>query len=124
LARLERAGATLVAADLPGVGELSLQAFAVVAFFEAPVDLAAYLDENDTGVTLEELVAMIASPDVLALFQLAGSVTARLATGAVVLQSDCRSQRACSAVSAVGSSPISSSISRRHSRDSHGLSTP
>jgi indoleacetamide hydrolase len=75
LARLERASATLVAADLPGVGELSLQAFAVVAFFEAPVDLAAYLDENDTGVTLEELVAMIASPDVVALFQLAGSVT-------------------------------------------------
>ena len=55
LARLERGGATLVAADLPGVGELSLQAFAVVAFFEAPVDLAAYLGENDTGVTLEEL---------------------------------------------------------------------
>jgi len=75
LARLERAGATLVAADLPGAGELSLQAFAVVAFFEAPRDLATFLDEQGTGVTLEQLVAMIASPDVLALFQLAGSVT-------------------------------------------------
>jgi indoleacetamide hydrolase len=75
LARLEHAGATLVTADLPGVGELSLQAFAVVVFFEAPGDLAAYLDEHDTGVTLDQLVAMIASPDVLALFQLAGSVT-------------------------------------------------
>jgi mandelamide amidase len=75
LARLEHAGATLVAADLPGVGELSLQASTVVAFFEAPVDLATYLEEHNTGVTLEQLVAMIASPDVLALFQLAGSVT-------------------------------------------------
>ena len=71
LARLERAGATLVAADVPGVGELSLQASTVVAFFEAPRDLASYLNEHGTGVTLEELAAMIASPDVLALFQLA-----------------------------------------------------
>jgi indoleacetamide hydrolase len=71
LASLERAGATLVAADLPGVGELSLQASTVVAFFEAPRDLASYLNEHGSGVTLEELVAMIASPDVLALFQLA-----------------------------------------------------
>ena len=75
LARLEHAGATVVAADLPGVGELSLQAFAAVTFFEAPGDLAAFLDEQQTGVTLQELVSMIASPDVVALFQLAGSVT-------------------------------------------------
>ena len=71
LARLECAGATLVAADLPGVGDLSLQASTVVAFFEAPRDLAAYLNDFNTGVTVEELVFMIASPDVLALFQLA-----------------------------------------------------
>jgi mandelamide amidase len=75
LTRLEGAGATLVAADLPGVGELSIQASTVVAFFEAPRDLATFLDEQGTGVTLEQLVAMIASPDVLALFQLAGSIT-------------------------------------------------
>ena len=71
LTRLEHAGATLVAADLPGVGDLSLQASTVVAFFEAPRDLAAFLDEQGTGVTLEQLAAMIASPDVFALFQLA-----------------------------------------------------
>jgi len=75
LDRLEHAGATLVVADLPGAGELSIQASTVVAFFEAPRDLAAFLNEQNTGVTLQQLIAMIASPDVLALFQLAGSVT-------------------------------------------------
>jgi indoleacetamide hydrolase len=77
LARLEHAGATLVAADLPGAGELSVQASTVIIIFEAPVVLAAYLDEHDTGVTLEQLVAMIASPDVRALFEifLSGVVT-------------------------------------------------
>ena len=40
------------------------------------------------------------------------------------LQSNYQSQRVCSAVSDDGSSPISSSISRRHSRESQGRSTP
>src|SRR5438132_889291 len=49
---------------------------------------------------------------------------ARLATGAFALQSNCRSQRVCSAVSSEGSSPISSSISRRQSRESQGRRNP
>lgn len=73
LERLGRAGATLVAADVPAAGELSLQAFEVLSFFEAPIELATYLAEQDTGVTLDELVAGIASPDVAALFAIAAS---------------------------------------------------
>ena len=42
----------------------------------------------------------------------------------VPLQNDCRFYGACSGVSADASSPISSSISRRHSRDSQGRNTP
>lgn len=71
--RLERAGATLVPADIPQAGEPSLQAFQAISFFEAPRELGAYLAEQDTGVMLEELVGMIASPDVAGLFELAAS---------------------------------------------------
>lgn len=71
LRRLERAGATLVPADIPGAGEKSLQAFQVLSFFEAPIELARFLDENDVGVNLEGLIGMIASPAVAALFDTA-----------------------------------------------------
>ncbi len=73
LRRLERAGATLVPADIPQAGEPSLQAFQAISFFEAPRELGAYLAEQGTGVTLEDLVGMIASPDVAGLFELAAS---------------------------------------------------
>jgi len=55
LRRLERAGATLVEADIPGVGPDSLAAFQVIQFFEPLVDLAAFLEDNEIGLTLEEL---------------------------------------------------------------------
>jgi indoleacetamide hydrolase len=73
LAELEQGGATLVAAELSGTGELSLLAAAVVSFFEAPGEIAAYLETHNTGVTLPVLAASIASPDVAALFALAAS---------------------------------------------------
>lgn len=69
--RLERAGATLVPADIPGAGESSLNAFLVLPFFEAPMELTRFLDENDIGITFEELVGMIASPAVAALVEAA-----------------------------------------------------
>lgn len=68
LRRLERAGAKLVEADIPGVGADSLQAYQAIVFFEAPVQLAGFLAEIDIGVTLEDLVGMIASPSVAGLF--------------------------------------------------------
>lgn len=70
LRRLDRAGATLVEADIPGAGvDDSLAAWFAIVFFEAPLDLAAFLAENDTGVTLKELIGGIASPTVAAIFQ-------------------------------------------------------
>lgn len=73
LRRLERAGATLVPADIPQAGEPSLQAFQAISFFETSGELEAFLAEQGTGVTLEDLVEMIASPDVAGLFELAAS---------------------------------------------------
>ncbi len=73
LRRLERAGATLVPADVPQAGRPSLQAFQAISFFEPSLGLGAYLAEQGTGLTLEELLEMIASPDVAALFELAAS---------------------------------------------------
>lgn len=70
LRRLDRAGATLVEADIPGAGvDDSLAAWLAIVFFEAPLDLGAFLDENDTGVTLPELIGGIDSPPVAATFR-------------------------------------------------------
>lgn len=70
LRRLERAGATLVEADIPGASvDDSLMAWFAIVFFEAPRDLGAFLAEHDTGVTLEELLMDIASPTVGAIFE-------------------------------------------------------
>lgn len=73
LRRLERAGATLVPADIPGAGGpavdgSSIDAFGAIFFFEIPRALTGFLEEHDTGVSFDELVEMIASPDVAAQF--------------------------------------------------------
>jgi mandelamide amidase len=69
LRRLERAGATLVEADIPGVGPDSLSAFSAITAFETPVELTAFLEDNDIGVTLEQLVGSIATPSLAAALQ-------------------------------------------------------
>lgn len=74
LRRLERAGATLVPADIPDVGPAEVggstfDAFGAVFFFEVLRALPEFLEEYDTGVSFDELVAMIASPDVAAEFE-------------------------------------------------------
>lgn len=64
LRRLERAGATLVPADIPGVGDQTIQAFQVIVFFEPFIALPRFLAENEIDVTTEELLDMVASPGV------------------------------------------------------------
>ncbi|MDT8449552.1 MAG: amidase family protein [Wenzhouxiangellaceae bacterium] len=72
LRRLDRAGVTLVEAEMPGLGMDSLLAYQAVTFFETAIELTAFLQENDTGLSsVEELVSMLASPSVIVLFEIA-----------------------------------------------------
>ena len=71
LERLERSGAILVEADIPGVGELTLQVSGVLVLFEWPRDLGNYLADQDTGLSVSDVASAVASPDVLAVLSLA-----------------------------------------------------
>ncbi|TMI03999.1 MAG: hypothetical protein E6H43_03255, partial [Betaproteobacteria bacterium] len=55
--------------DIPNLENLNAGVGFPVALFEAGTDLPVYLEANHTGVTLEELVGAIASPDVKAIFE-------------------------------------------------------
>jgi mandelamide amidase len=68
LDKLRRAGVTLVEVQMPGLADLVAQTGFPIALFEARRDLTAYLQTYGTGVTLAELAAAIASPDVKAVF--------------------------------------------------------
>ncbi|WP_432420042.1 indoleacetamide hydrolase [Nitratireductor mangrovi] len=68
LAALEKAGATLVPVDMNGLMELNGKVGFPLALHEAKTGLVAFLAENGTGVTIEELAAGIASPDVKFVF--------------------------------------------------------
>jgi Asp-tRNA(Asn)/Glu-tRNA(Gln) amidotransferase A subunit family amidase len=70
LDRLEHGGAELVEVELEGLQALNAAVTIPVVAFELGLALPRYLAENDTGVTLEELIAAIAGPDVQALFAL------------------------------------------------------
>ena len=70
LDRLEDGGAELVEVELDGLQALNAAVGIPVAAFELGLALPRYLAENDTGVTLEELIAAISGPDVRALFAL------------------------------------------------------
>lgn len=64
LAKLKAAGVAIVEVDLPGAADV-LNGIAVpITMYEAMCDLPHYLDASKTGVSMEELVAKIASPDV------------------------------------------------------------
>jgi Asp-tRNA(Asn)/Glu-tRNA(Gln) amidotransferase A subunit family amidase len=64
LARLRKAGAELVEADIPAIGALDGAASFPIALYEGVADLAAYLDEHDLPADVGAIVAQIASPDV------------------------------------------------------------
>ena len=69
LRRLEDRGVVLVEVDIPNLESLNTAVGFPVALFEAGTDLPLYLRANRTGVTLNELVSLIASPDVKAVFE-------------------------------------------------------
>src|SRR5205807_9678525 len=69
LRRLRDRGAVLVEVELPNLEALNAGVGFPVALFEAGTDVPVYLEANHTGVSLEELVRAIASPDVKAVYE-------------------------------------------------------
>lgn len=64
LARLKTQGVTVVDIEMPELAQLNGQVGFPVALYEAYDDMVAYLKHTGTGVTIEAMVAQIASPDV------------------------------------------------------------
>lgn len=64
LDRLQAAGVTLVEVDVSGILALNQEASFPIALFEARRDLARFLRDEGTGLTVEDVAAAIASPDV------------------------------------------------------------
>jgi len=64
LDKLKSAGVTVVDVEMPKLAELNAQIGFPVALYEAHDDLVAYLKKSGTGVSIEELVKAISSPDV------------------------------------------------------------
>jgi mandelamide amidase len=72
--QLKEAGVELIDADIPGIFEQNKKVSFVVALHEPIEDIPAYLSASGIeGVTLAEITAMIASPDVAGAF---GAITA------------------------------------------------
>ena len=69
LRRLRDRGAVLVELEIPNLEALNAGVGFPVALFEARTDVPVYLEANHTGVSLEELVRAIASPDVKAVYE-------------------------------------------------------
>lgn len=68
LDRLRHAGVEIVQVQMPGLTDLNNQAAFPIALFEANRDISAYLLSYGTGLTLTQLAAQIASPDVKGVF--------------------------------------------------------
>jgi Asp-tRNA(Asn)/Glu-tRNA(Gln) amidotransferase A subunit family amidase len=64
LTRLRQAGCVLVEAEIPDVEKLFGAAILPVTFYEMPRDVSRYLEESGAKITIKELAAQIASPDV------------------------------------------------------------
>ncbi len=64
LTRLKAQGVTVVDVEMPELAELNGQVGFPVALYEAYDDMVAYLQRTGMGVTIEAMVAQIASPDV------------------------------------------------------------
>jgi indoleacetamide hydrolase len=69
LARLRTAGVTVVPVEMPQLTALNSNVSFPVALYEAYDDLVAYLRSSNTGLTIEQVVAQIASPDVKGTYQ-------------------------------------------------------
>lgn len=68
LAKLREAGCVLVEADVPDVEKLAGAITAPISFYESLADLAQYLRASGSELTVKDVVAQIASPDVKALY--------------------------------------------------------
>ncbi len=64
LAKLRARGVTVVDVAMPGLAELNGNVGFPLALYEAYDDMAAYLAKYKTGITIQQLAAGIASPDV------------------------------------------------------------
>jgi len=69
LAKLRQAGCLLVEADIPDVEKLFGSAIVPITFYEMPRDVSRYLEESGAAITIQELAAQIASPDVKVPFE-------------------------------------------------------
>ena len=65
---LEEAGAVLVDVDLAAIVELEAQAGLPIVLYEARRDIPAFLTAQESALTIEDVAAGIASPDVRATF--------------------------------------------------------
>lgn len=65
LAGMRGAGVELVEMNLPGAAEASAEAGFPIALYEFVRDMRHYLDSCQRGVTLEQLIAGVGSPDVV-----------------------------------------------------------
>ncbi|MCH8303468.1 MAG: indoleacetamide hydrolase [Proteobacteria bacterium] len=93
LIRLADAGVTLIEVDPEGIGPLVAQSGFPIALYEAVHDLSDYLDAFGTGVTLAELAAATASPDVHGIFAGItgeGQVSEEAYTAAMKIREDLR----------------------------------
>lgn len=68
LERLRAAGVTLIPLDMPGLEASNAATGMPLCLYEQKPDLIAYLQRHGVGVSFEELVAQISSPDVKAIF--------------------------------------------------------
>jgi mandelamide amidase len=64
LGKLKAAGVTVVSVAMPQLAALNANVSFPIALYEAYDDMVAYLRSYNTGVTIQQLAAQIASPDV------------------------------------------------------------
>jgi indoleacetamide hydrolase len=69
LARLRAAGMTVVPVTMPNLGALNASVSFPIALYEGYDDMVTYLRTYPTGITIEQLAAQIASPDVKGTYQ-------------------------------------------------------
>jgi mandelamide amidase len=62
--KLKAAGVTVVNIDMPNVMAINGNVSFPVALYEAYDDMVSYLGANNTGITIDQMVSQIASPDV------------------------------------------------------------
>ena len=64
IAKLKEAGVIFVDGDLAGISDLNNNISFPVALYEANIDLPAYLLAEGSSITIDEIVALVQSPDV------------------------------------------------------------